>query len=173
MDKLSNKELQVLDQVGRNSSISQRELSRATGISLGLINVILKKFLNTGYLQVSQLNKRKLQYGLTPEGFLAIARKTYRYATNTIRNYHQIHSQVAALLKELSSMGHDYFFIHGEGELRQLIEAVAPSVFDGSSASLGEEHREVEGVIILNVSAEPISEDVKGKEIRLLDRLEI
>ena len=94
MSQLNDKELQILRQIERNPLISQRELSRATGVSLGLINILLKKFLRTGYMQVSQLNKRKLEYVLTPQGFLAVTRKTYQYANRTIRDYQHLYSQL-------------------------------------------------------------------------------
>jgi DNA-binding MarR family transcriptional regulator len=171
MSDFNDKELSVLDHVGRNSSISQRELARATGISLGLINVILKKFLRTGYLQVSQLNKRKLEYILTREGFMAVTRRTYQYATRTIRNYHQIHSQLSALLIELNDSGYDYFSIHGDGELREMIEAIAPSLFSEGQAALGEEHRNESGAVVLNLTVAPMEGDFDGEEVKVLERI--
>ncbi len=172
MDKLSDKELQVLDRVGRNSSISQRELARDTGISLGLINVILKKFLQVGYLQVSRLNKRKLEYVLTPAGFLAMARRTYNYATRTIRNYQSLHSQIAALLSELCKSGYDYFSIHGDGELREMIEVIAPGILSEGLASLGSEHRDGPNAVVLNITAEPIVPEFNGSVVSVLERIE-
>lgn len=173
MTTLNDKELKVLDHVGRDASISQRELARITGISLGLINVILKKFMKTGYLKVSQLNKRKLEYVLTSQGFMAVARKTYQYATRTIREYHQLHTQLSDLLRELRESGHEYFSIHGDGELRQLIVAIAPSIFEGDCAVLGEEHRIEPSAVVLNVSTEPMIESFTGKEVKVLERLGI
>lgn len=172
MAPLNDKELTILSHIARNSLISQRQLSSATGISLGLVNVLLGKFLKAGYLKVSQLNKRKLEYFLTPSGFVAVARKTYQYATRTIRDYHQLHSQLSDLLAKLHESGFAYFSVHGDGELRDMIEAIAPRIFDGRQAILGSEHRDDPGAVVLNVTAEAVADDFDGHVVSVLERLE-
>lgn len=171
MSQLSNKELKILGEISRNSVISQRELSRATGVSLGLINVILKRFLKTGYLHVSSLNKRKLEYILTPQGFLAVARKTYHYATSTIRDYQLLHRSLSVLLYQLRESGFNYFSIYGDGEIRLLIETLAKQEFKESSAILGSDHRDEPGAVVLNVTAEPVAHDFQGQVINVLEKL--
>jgi len=171
MPSLNDKELIVLDQLGRNSLISQRELAKATGISLGLINVILNKFLKTGYLQVASLNKRKLEYLLTPQGFLAITRRTYQFANRTIQNYRNLQSQLADLLLRLNQDGFNYFSVHGDGELKEMIELVAASTFSEGMARLGDEHRTDSQAVVLNITADPMSGNFDGKIISVLESL--
>lgn len=171
MTTLNDKELRVLDLVGRNSSISQRELARATGISLGLINILLKKFLNVGYVKVSRLNKKKLEYVLTPKGFLAVTRKTYQYATRTIQNYRQLQTQLTALLSELQQSGYRYFSIHGDGEIREMIEMILKNTFNDRWFLLGAEHRKEPHAVVLNVTGEPMAGDFRGSVVSVLERL--
>ena len=171
MSPLKDKELQVLGQISRNSLISQRELARATGVSLGLINIILKKFFKTGYLQVTQLNKRKLEYLLKPKGLLAISSRTYQYATRTIRNYQQLQQQLIALLGELDTEGYKYFSIHGGGDLRELLETLVPLKFQDSSVRLGAEHRTEKDAVVLNVTAEQIEQNFNGYVVSVLERI--
>ena len=173
MSTISDKELKVLDQIARNSVVSQRELAQTTGISLGLINVILKKMLKTGHLQVLRLNRRSLEYLLTPSGFLAVSRRTYTYAAQTIRNYHRIHRRLSALLEELNEQGHNYFSIHGEGELKELVTSLAKEILKNSSAFIGEEHRDDDDAAVLSVAADPRIPDFSGKIINILDLLEL
>lgn len=169
MSSLNDKELRVLDEIARNSSISQRELAVATGVSLGLINVILKKFLKTGYLQVTHLNKRKLEYLLTPKGFMAVARKTYHFATRTIRDYQQLQNQLSILLSELCDSGIAYFSIHGDGELRELIQSIGPNIFKNHESVFGEEFRDDPRAVILNVTADKLGLEHKGHIVSVLD----
>jgi len=171
MDKLNEKELRVLNQVAQNSVISQRELARETGISLGLINVILNKFLKTGYLQVASLNKRKLEYLLTPQGFLTITRRTYQFATRTIQNYRNLQRQLAELLLRLNQDGFNYFSVHGDGELKEMIEVVVAATFSEGAARLGDEHRADSQAVVLNITAEPMSGNFDGKIISVLESL--
>lgn len=173
MSTVSDKELKVLDQIARNSSVSQRELAQTTGISLGLINVILKKLLKTGHLQVSRLNRRSLEYLLTPTGFLAVSRRTYTYAAQTIRNYRRIHGRLSQLLEELNDHGYVYFSIHGEGELKELVTSLAKEILKNSSAFIGENHREDGDAAVLSVAADPRIPNFSGKVINILDSLEL
>jgi DNA-binding MarR family transcriptional regulator len=65
---------------------TQRSIARAAGLSLGMTNVLLKRFSEKGWVTVRRVNARNLQYALTPEGVQEIARRTYRYLKRTARN---------------------------------------------------------------------------------------
>ncbi len=169
---LNEKELQVLTQISRNSSISQRELARATGISLGLVNILLKKFLKVGYVKISRLNKKKLEYALTRQSFLALTRKTYQYATRTIRDYHRINEQLSELLDNLISEGYRYISVYGDGELREMIESLAGRLSKDMKFELGLTPRESTDAIVLNVMAEPMPQSFQYKYVNVLDQLE-
>src|SRR3989338_3504765 len=80
--------------LSHSGSLSQRDLSRKTGISLGLVNAILKKLAKTGYVKVSHLNKKRLNYILTPKGLSEVAHKSYRYIVKTINNYNMIQDKM-------------------------------------------------------------------------------
>src|SRR3989338_10379731 len=141
MPLLSSKEVEILENISRNRSLSQRELAKKTLISLGLINVILKRFIKIGYIKVSHVNKRKMEYTLTPNGLQETARKNQEEATQTIRKYKTIQTMLAKLLQELHQSGYDYFSIHGDGELRDLIETTFYNSLENVPVSLGKEHR--------------------------------
>ncbi len=65
---------------------TQRSLAASAGLSLGMTNVLLKRFSEKGWVTVRRVNARNLQYALTPEGVQEIARRTYRYLRRTARN---------------------------------------------------------------------------------------
>lgn len=168
---LSEKEVIVLDRIARNAAASQRALSKATGISLGLINVILKKFLRTGFIKVTNLNKRQVEYLLTPAGMLAATRRTYHYATNVVRNYGILQRSLRDLLQRLYGNGYRYFSIHGEGELRELIQSLFSSWMNGSSAALGVEHRLTPDAVVLSITADPMETDFRGRVVNILESI--
>jgi len=172
MDQLTEKEVLILDQVLRRSKSSQRDLSKKTGISLGLINVILKKLLKTGMIKVSQLNKRKMEYLLTPEGFMEASRKVYRKTAETIRNYRSIESSISELLKKLHASGYDYFSIHGDGELKELLETTFYRCLEEVPVTLGSDHRTDPRAVILNITPDQLPPHIKGTVIQVLDRIE-
>jgi len=65
---------------------TQRALARTAGLSLGMTNVLLKRFTEKGWVTVRRVNARNLHYALTPEGVQEIARRTYRYLKRTARS---------------------------------------------------------------------------------------
>ena len=173
MTPLSDKETTVLNQISRNSLISQRELARSTGISLGLVNIILKKLLKFGHLQVSNLDKRKLEYLLTPRGLAAATHKVHQYATETIKKYRNLQGQLRHLFSELHESGFTYLSIHGDGELRDLIESQLPIHIKGQEMVLGDQHCNEAHAAVLNVTAESPTQHLDGTIINVLDRLDL
>lgn len=170
-DHFSEKDIRVLDQIAQNPTISQRALARNTGISLGLINVIVKKFLKTGSLQITHLNKRKLEYLLTPEGFLAITRRTYRYVSKTITDYQRLQQQLTCLLRDLQKRGYESFSVYGDGELKAMLESLAPVIFQETKARLKKEHKTGPDAVVLNVTAEPMPPEFEGNVVSVLEAM--
>lgn len=59
----------ILYYINENKNITQRELSRKSGLSLGKINEEIKKYENKGYIERKQSNNDKIQYIITDNGF--------------------------------------------------------------------------------------------------------
>lgn len=85
----SDHEIVILENIHRTSEkkpVKQRELSRVVGISLGMTNVILKKLAQKGWLTVRRINKRNIQYAVTPSGIEEIAHRSFSFLKRTVRN---------------------------------------------------------------------------------------
>lgn len=173
MMQLPQREEQVLSCLLENPAMSQRELAKNTGISLGLVNVILKKFIKTGVVQVANLNKRKLEYLLTAEGLLAVSKKTHNYVASTIRRYHTIQSYLITLFRDLERMGFKYYSIHGEGDLKVLVQSVFFDQLNGGGASLLEQARDEKDAVILNVNFEPLHLATKARIVNVLEQIKL
>ena len=170
-DNCNEKDFRILDQIAGNPAISQRALARDTGISLGLTNLTLKKFLKTGYVQVTRLDKRKLEYLLTPKGFLAMTQRTYRYVSRTITEYQRLKGQLVCLLQGLQQQGYESFLIHGDGEIKTMIESLAPSIFAGTPAEFLEHRGNDNSAVILNVSAGPVPAALPGNVVNVFEAM--
>lgn len=120
--KLGSNELTVLESLHTaDEAMSQRELARRTGLSVGLINAVIKKLVSTGYVKTSQLNRRSLDYLLTPQGFAQTAMRSYHYVLDTVRSYKTIHRKLETILDSHASAGVEIFYLYGDGELSELI----------------------------------------------------
>ncbi|OPL11774.1 MAG: hypothetical protein AVO34_07870, partial [Firmicutes bacterium ML8_F2] len=80
-------EYEVLTHLSKNEITTQRQISRGTGLSLGTVNLLLKKMVRKGLIKIERLNARTMRYILTPQGMEEKTRLAYRYVRDS---YHQI-----------------------------------------------------------------------------------
>jgi DNA-binding MarR family transcriptional regulator len=76
---IGERELRIIEEISQNQNLTQRKISHKLGLSLGMTNIILKRLASKGYIKVKGLNRRKVQYILTPKGFAEKTKKSYRY----------------------------------------------------------------------------------------------
>jgi len=157
--ELSPSELAVLESLhGSQGSVSQRELARRTGLSVGLVNAVIKRLVLTGYVKTSHLNKRQFEYLLTPEGFARTALRSYHYVVDTVRRFKSIQTKLRQILARLGNDGIGEFHIYGEGELADLAAMFCEE--EGKVVSRGMPTRRWgRKSVILNASPEPLSAD--------------
>ena len=79
-DALAPQEYRLIQAIGRCPDGSQRALSRALGLSLGMTNILLKRLAKKGLLKAQKLDWNRTRYLLTYEGAAEKARKSYSYA---------------------------------------------------------------------------------------------
>lgn len=98
---MMDKELAILEEIHSNNSISQREVSERTGLSLGSVNLLLKKMAKEGLVKMEQIPANRVAYMLTPKGMLEKANKTYSYIT---KHYAYIEEQRVAMESALKKI---------------------------------------------------------------------
>lgn len=94
------KEFLILSQLEKNELLPQREIANITGLSLGTVNLLLKKMARKGLVKVERLNKRNLRYILTPRGMAEKSRLAYSYARRSYRLINMVITAVQQLVKE-------------------------------------------------------------------------
>jgi EPS-associated MarR family transcriptional regulator len=102
------KALRVLE---KHPELSQRQLAKAMGTSLGKTHYILNSLIDVGLVKVDNFkrsdNKLGYAYLLTPRGFVEKAKVTKRFLSRKQREYKALERQIADLTKEVESMGSD------------------------------------------------------------------
>ena len=96
--EITEKEFAVIKEISGNHLPDQRTISHRTGISLGLTNLIIKRLITKGYIKATQLNRKKIQYMLTPKGFSEKADKSYRFALKTITHFRMLKDNIQNIL---------------------------------------------------------------------------
>jgi len=120
--EITERELKVINEVSKNVNLTQRQISRKVGMSLGMVNIILKKLARKGYVKARQLNGKKIQYILTPRGFAEKARRSYLYFLRTIASVKKIKGEIQEIIQKEYEKGQRSFIILGRGELGDIVE---------------------------------------------------
>jgi EPS-associated MarR family transcriptional regulator len=102
------KALRVLE---KNPELSQRQLAKALGVSLGKTHYILNSLIDVGLVKVDNFkrsdNKLGYTYLLTPRGFVEKAKVTKSFLSRKQREFKELKRQIADLTKEVESMESD------------------------------------------------------------------
>jgi DNA-binding MarR family transcriptional regulator len=122
-DPLNEREFELVNIVGAELAANQRELSRHMNLSLGMTNMLLRRMVTKGYIRIKQLDRRKVEYFLTPKGFAEKMRKSVKYTLKTISSIGLIKKQLLDILGGLYAKGHRKFYILGDSDFAQLVEA--------------------------------------------------
>lgn len=181
-DPLNEREFELVNIVGAELAANQRDLSRHMNLSLGMTNMLLRRLITKGYIRIKQLDRRKVEYILTPKGFAEKMRKSMRYTMKTINSIGLIQQNIARLLEELYDQGVRQFYAIGSLDLTALveralaqkqwndcsfvrIEAPAQAIVEGVLLVCNEESMGVSpnGVRVINVVEELAKSDVNGR----------
>ena len=169
----------VLDYLKNNYQTSQREIAENTGLSVGTVNLLIKKMAKKGLIKLERINGRTLRYILTSKGMAEKARLTYAYlkisyqkiikinnALAKVVNRHKNHSstpvrvifygpqdEVLEMLKTAAAdQGINYTITSDPGELQnQLSNQKSPLVITWAVDS---DHAVPEGTVVVNVLEE-------------------
>jgi EPS-associated MarR family transcriptional regulator len=94
--------------ISKNPKISQRDISRSLGISLGKANYCLQSLIKKGWVKASNFknsnNKVAYMYCLTPRGIEEKAGVTTRFLQRKLREYEELHACIERIRQEV---GHD------------------------------------------------------------------
>jgi len=80
-----NNEYEILSHLEKNKDISQRQIASRTGLSVGTVNLLLKKMVHKGLVKLERINGRTLRYILTPGGIAEKTQLTYQYLKASYR----------------------------------------------------------------------------------------
>ena len=96
---MEDKELHLLEILEFKDNISQREIALKSGLSLGVVNTVIKSCVKKGFIKVETLNYRSIRYILTPKGINEKTKKSLAYIKSSYKRIIKVVERV----KELSS----------------------------------------------------------------------
>ncbi|MFT5329600.1 MAG: EPS-associated MarR family transcriptional regulator [Parasphingorhabdus sp.] len=112
--RLSDREsidYELLSMLEQKPDLSQRELSRRLGISLGRVNYCLQALAAKGWVKLENFrqspHKQRYVYALTPAGIASKGAMTGRFLKRKLAEYEHLKAQIALLERELPGQDED------------------------------------------------------------------
>jgi EPS-associated MarR family transcriptional regulator len=99
----------LLKTLEENPGLSQRDLAKKLGISLGKVNFCLNALVEKGSLKINNFRKsdNKLAYAylLTPRGVEEKARITVQFLKYRVQEYERLRAEIEELQREAKNKG--------------------------------------------------------------------
>ncbi len=119
---VNEKELKIIDEISRENSLTQRDLSQRTRFSLGAVNIIVKRLIRRGLIKTKNLNPKKVEYILTPKGLAEKATKSYQYIIKTVNLVTMVKEEIAKIVLDEYNRGQKRFVVLGGSSLADIVE---------------------------------------------------
>ncbi|MBE9064963.1 MarR family transcriptional regulator [cf. Phormidesmis sp. LEGE 11477] len=116
----SDAELDFLTAIERGEVVTQIALKQHIGVSVGLINALLKRAVNKGYVKVRQVPYRRYAYYLTPQGFREKGRLVAKYLETSLCFFREARGQYAEAFERAQATGAGRLVLFGSGELAEI-----------------------------------------------------
>ncbi|ABR46431.1 regulatory protein, MarR [Alkaliphilus metalliredigens QYMF] len=149
-----DKEYMVLEEIKENQHISQRQLAHSTGLSLGSVNILLKKMVKEGLIKVESIPANRVAYMVTPKGIVEKANKTYNYIRQHYKVIEETKKKVKELLLQLMEECKTVYIQLQEDEISQLVRVAVEELGVSEKVLLvGKEEQDIQpGAILITVN---------------------
>jgi len=98
----------VIKLIEQDAEISQRELSKELGVSLGKVNYCLRALIDKGWVKAKNFknssNKMAFRYLLTPHGVQQKAALTTSFLKRKLVEYESLQREIEALRSEVNKI---------------------------------------------------------------------
>lgn len=116
-----NYDLEILSHIEENPDTTQADLAIQLGVAVGSVNWYLKRLINKGYIKVTQMQRRRLRYLLTPKGISEKAHLTASFMQASLHWYRETREASKRLLQEVQQAGYDTVCLEGDGDLAEIV----------------------------------------------------
>jgi EPS-associated MarR family transcriptional regulator len=105
---MNEAQFRTLRELSEAREISQRDLSKKIGLSLGSVNFILKELIKKGYVKAQRFknsnNKAAYIYVLTPKGINERVQQTQYFLEVKLEEYERLQKEIDELKEEITSV---------------------------------------------------------------------
>lgn len=120
-------EYQILTHLEKNQDSSQRRIAHGTGLSVGTVNLLLKKMVRKGLVKIERLNARTLRYIITPKGMAEKTRLAYQFMKSSYRQIIKLHHALEQIVNDRVVAGSrpEVVFYGPQDEILEILKTAA------------------------------------------------
>jgi DNA-binding MarR family transcriptional regulator len=107
---------------GEAPTLKQRDLAQLARTSLGMINSILKRMVQKGWITARKLNSRNIHYAITLDGINEVIHRSYSYFKRTIKNIAYYKDAINEIIQSASEKNIKTVLLLGTSDLDFIIE---------------------------------------------------
>ena len=135
--------LQVISEtLNEEPQASQRTLAKKANVSLGMMNAILGRFVERGWIMLTNVNGRKLAYAVTADGIAELAKRGKAFALRTFKLANVYSETFCKKFMEAKAAGKTKVVLDGDSYIKFIIKYACNEV------GLDFEHREATATIL-------------------------
>ncbi len=111
----------LLSEIEHAPETSQRHLALRLGLSVGMVNLLLRNLARKGYVRVTRAGWRRWLYAMTPSGASRKVQLLVGYVRRFLGDYQRVRGMLREQLAPLSLHAESRVAIYGTGELAELV----------------------------------------------------
>ena len=120
LDSKSNSELEFLTAIERGEVVTQMTLTKRIGVSIGLVNALLKRGMHKGFVKSRKVPFKRYAYYVTPKDFSEKSRLVAEYLEKSLAFFGDARSQYAEVFERARTAGMSRLVLVGCGELAEI-----------------------------------------------------
>lgn len=114
--------LQVIaDTLENDPKASQRVLAENAGMSIGLMNAVIKRFVERGWIMLTNVNLRKLSYAITPKGIAELTTRSQSFARRTFALANKYNESICQIVADAKKQGKKTVCLYGSSYIKFLL----------------------------------------------------
>ncbi len=104
---MNESQFKTLRELAKDGTLSQRDLSKKMGLSLGRANYLVNALIEKGYIKARRFknakNKIAYMYILTPKGINVKLKQTYNFLERKLDEFERLKQEIDTLKRETES----------------------------------------------------------------------
>ena len=111
----------IADTLKEEPLASQRVLAENAGMSIGLMNAVIKRFVERGWIMLTNVNLRKLSYAITPAGIAELTARSQTFAKRTFAIANKYNDTLCKAVSDAKKEGKIKLALYGSSYIKFLL----------------------------------------------------